>query len=87
MSKSNVDPCGVCSLRVMANSVLCLQRSKWIHGRCAGVKRVSIKFSSNFTCRKCEGNIVEAVEQEVMLCNEVETVSEFTYLGDCRWRM
>ena len=41
MSKSKVDPCGVCSLRAKANSVLCLQCDKWIHGRCAGVKRVT----------------------------------------------
>ena len=32
-SEIKVDPCGVCSLRVKANSVLCLQFSKWIHGR------------------------------------------------------
>ena len=37
MSKSNVDPYGVCSLRVIANLVLCRQCSKWIHGRRAGV--------------------------------------------------
>ena len=30
MSKSKVDPCGVCSLRVKANSVLCVQCGKWI---------------------------------------------------------
>ena len=35
MSKSKVNPCGVCSLRVKANSALCLQCGKWIHGRCA----------------------------------------------------
>ena len=29
LSNSKIDPCGVCSLRVMANSVLC---GKWIHG-------------------------------------------------------
>ena len=39
-------------------------------------------FSSNLTQRKCEGNIGEAVEQEEKLCNEVETVKEFTYPGD-----
>ena len=44
MSKSKVDPCGVCSLWLKANSVLCLQCGKWIHGRCAGVKRVTPKF-------------------------------------------
>ena len=40
------------------------------------------KVLRNFTYRKCEGNIGEAVEQEVRLCDEVETVREFTYLGD-----
>ena len=34
------------------------------------------------TCRKCYENIGEAVEQEEKLCDEVETVKEFTYLGD-----
>ena len=74
-SKSNVGPCGVCSLRVNDNLVLCLQCGKWIQGRCAGVKRVTPKFSRNFACKECEGNIGEAVEQEVRLCDEVETVT------------
>ena len=50
MSKSKVDPCGVCSLRVKANSVLCLQCGRWIKDRCARVKRVTTKFSRNLTC-------------------------------------
>ena len=65
-----------------ANSVLCVQCEKWIHGRCAGVKRMTPKISRNLTCRKCEGNIVQAVEQNVKLCDEVKTVREFTYLGN-----
>ena len=44
MSKSKVDPCWVCSLRVNANSVLCLQCGKGNHGKSAGVKRVTPKF-------------------------------------------
>ena len=32
------------------------------------------KVSNKFTCSKCEGNIREAVEQEVKSCNEVQTV-------------
>ena len=36
--------------------------------------------SRNFTCGKCEGNIGEAVDHEEKLCDEVETVREFTYL-------
>ena len=40
------------------------------------------KFSRNFTCRKCEGNIGEAEGQEEKVCDKVEAVREFTYLGD-----
>ena len=36
----------------------------------------------NFACRECVWNVGEAVEQRVKLYDEVETVSEFTYLGD-----
>ena len=34
---------------VKTDSVLCVQCGKWIHGRCAGVKRVT-QLSINFTC-------------------------------------
>ena len=78
MSKSKVDPCGVCSLNVKVNSALCLQCGNWSHGRCARVKRVTSKFSRNHQCRKCEGNIGEEVGQEDKLCDEMETVMEFT---------
>ena len=44
LSKSKVDPCGFCSLRVKANAVLCVQCGKWNHGRCARMKRVTPKF-------------------------------------------
>ena len=82
LSKSKDDPCWVCSLRAKANSVLCVQCGKWIHGRCTRAKRVTPNSKKKFLCRKCEGNIGEAVEHEETLFDEVETVSEFTYLGD-----
>ena len=69
LSKSRIDQCVVCSMRVKANFVLCVQFCKWIHGRCAGVR--APKFSRNFTCRISEGNIGEEVEQEERLCDEV----------------
>ena len=71
MPKSNVDTSEVCSLRGKANSALCQQCGKWIHGRCAGVKMVTSKFPRNFTCRTYEGNIGEAVEQEVNQRDEI----------------
>ena len=39
-------------------------------------------FSRNFSCRKCVLYIGVAVEQEETLCDDVETVREFPYLGD-----
>ena len=44
MSKRKVVPCGVSSLTVKVNSVLHPQCGKWIHGTCAGVKKVTPKF-------------------------------------------
>ena len=38
VSVSKVDPCGICGMRVMANSVLCVKCGKWIHGRCVNSK-------------------------------------------------
>ena len=38
-----------------------------------GMKRVMPKLWINFTYRKCEENIGEAVEQEEKLCYDVET--------------
>ena len=74
MSRRKVDPFGLCSLRVKANSVLCLQCGEWNHGRCAWVRGVTQRLSGNFACRKCVVNIGEAVEQGETLCDEVETV-------------
>ena len=67
LSRGKVDPCGLCGLTVKANSVLCVQCGKWIHDRCARVKRVTPKLHRNLKCRKCEGNIGKAVEQKESL--------------------
>ena len=47
---SKIDPCGVFSLRVKANSVLCVHCGKWIHGGCAKFKKVTPEFSRRFAC-------------------------------------
>ena len=50
-------------------------------------------FWGNLANMKCEGNTGEPVEQEEKLCDEVETVREYTYLGagggccDCKNKM
>ena len=60
---------------------MCAQCSKWIHGRCSVVKRMTTKFSIYFVySRKCEGNIGEAVEEREKVCDEVDVARECTYL-------
>ena len=50
---AEVHLCGIYGLRVKANPVICVECVKWIHGRCAEVKRVILNFSRNFAC-ECE---------------------------------
>ena len=66
----------------MANSVLCVKCDKWIHGRCAKVQRVTLRLGRDFVCGRCKkqaNGLVGLVEE---LCEEVETVKSFCYLGD-----
>ena len=63
LSKSKVDPCGVCSLRVKANSLLC---DKWIHAICAGVKMVTPKFSGNFACKDMKGILEKQLSRKIL---------------------
>ena len=53
--------CGISSLWVKANSALCIKCSKCVHVICAILKLVTSKFSYNFVCGKCNGNIGVAV--------------------------
>ena len=69
----------------MVNSVLYVKCGKWIHGRCAKVKRVAPRSGRDFVCGKykkqVDDGLVEPVEE---LCEEVETVRSFCYLGATR---
>ena len=73
VSVSKVDPCGICGKQVMENSVLRVKCGKWIHGRCAKVKRVSPRLGRNFVCGRCKKQVDELVEPVEELCEEVET--------------
>ena len=80
---SKIDPCGVCGTRVMSNSVLCTACGKWVHARCTEKKKVSVYVNKNFVCKKCRSvvnNFKRSADEK--LCDGVETVSKFTYLGD-----
>ena len=81
--ESKIDPCGVCGTRVMSNSVLCTACGKWVHARCTDKKKVSVYVNKNFVCKKCK-SVVKNFKgpADEKLCDGVETVSKFTYLGD-----
>ena len=80
--KSKIDPCGVCGRRVMANSVLCTKCGNWVHGRCAKIKRATARLAMHFVCLKRKGVMEWTVDLITKLCNELETVNGFCYLGD-----
>ena len=80
--KSKIDPCGVCGRRVMANSVLCTKCENWVHGKCAKIKRVTARLAMHFVCLKCKGIMEGTMDSIEKLCDEVETVNGFCYLGD-----
>ena len=57
VSVSKVDPCGICGKQVMANSVLCVKCEIWIHGRCAKVKRVTLRLGRDFLSGRCKKQV------------------------------
>ena len=80
--KSKIDPCGVCGRRVMANSVLCTKCGSWVHGKCAKIKRATARLAMHFACSKCKGKMEGTMDLIKKLCDKVETVNGFCYLGD-----
>ena len=64
MPKCKVYPCGVCGLRVKADSALCVQCGMWIHSKCAAAKMMTQRFSTNFVCKECKQNTGMPVQQE-----------------------
>ena len=80
--KSTIDPCGVCGSTVMTKSVLCAKCVNWVHGRCAKIKRVTARLPMHFVCSRCRGIIKGTLDPIEKLCDEVETVNGFCYLGD-----
>ena len=68
----------------MGNSVLCTVCKKWIHGRCTREKRVNTRLAQDFMCSRCKMKAREGADQveERSLCEGVERVNAFCYLGD-----
>ena len=82
--KSIVDPCAKCGKRVMANSVMCTKCGKWVHGRCARIKRITSTLAKGFVCKLCvdtKEGIMEPSE-ELSFYDQADFVKSFCYLGD-----
>ena len=80
--RSKIYACEVCGRRVIANLVLCTKCGNWVHGRCAAIKRDTVWLAMHFVCSRCRGIMKGAVDLIEKLCNEVEIVNGFCYLGD-----
>ena len=79
---SKIDPCGVCGTQVMSNSVLCTACGKWVLARCTDKKKVAVYLNKNSVCKKCRSVVKHFKGPDEKLCDGVETVSKFPYLGD-----
>ena len=66
----------------MASSVLFTKCENWVHGRCAKIKRVTARLAMHFVCLKFKEIMKGTVDSMEKLCDEVETVNGFCYLGD-----
>ena len=75
---SRIDPCGICGKRVGSNAVSCTQCTKWMHGRCTKMKKVTNSSARQFVCRCTD--VGDGMEEPVeVLCDEVETAKGFCY--------
>ena len=62
--------------------MLCVKSRKWIHGRCAKVKRVTLRLGRDFECGRCKKQADGFMNSVKELYEEVKTVRGFCYLGD-----
>ena len=81
VTASKIDPCYVCGKRVKVSAVFCTNCARWVHGRCTSMKRVTPGLAKNFVCTSCTTLDEGGVEPIENLCDGVETVNEFCYLG------
>ena len=68
----------------MANLVMCTKCGKWVHNRCAKMKRVTSTLARGFVCKLCVDTIKGIVERgkEILFFNQVDFVKSSCYVGD-----
>ena len=80
--KSKIHPCRVRGSREMDNSALRTKCGNWVRGRCAKIEKATARLPMLFVCSTCREIMEETVDSIKKLCDEVETVNGFCYLGD-----
>ena len=82
--KSKVDPCVEYDKSVKANSVMCTKCGKWVRGRCAKMKRVTLSLAKDFVCKEYFETIERIVEpdEELSFFDQVEFAKSFLLFGD-----
>ena len=64
------------------SNVLCVKCRKWIDRRCVKVKRATLRLGRDFACGRCKKQADGFMDSVEELCEEVEMVRGFCYLGD-----
>ena len=64
------------------NLVMCTKCGKWVHGRCAKIKRVISTLAKGFVCELCVDTMEGIVEpgKEISFFDQVDFVESFCYL-------
>ena len=68
--------------KTLLNAVLYKSCGNWIHRKSATIKRVSNRLAMDFERRKCKGYHKNIEDQKEKLHDDVETVAEFSYVGN-----
>ena len=55
---------------------------KLVYGKCTKIKRAAARLAMHFVCLTCKGIKEGTMDSIKKLCDEVETVNGFCYLGD-----
>ena len=64
--------------------MLCINFGKWVHGRCANLKIVTLTLAADFICERCVIAIkgVPKSVAELTFYEQVELVYSFCYMWD-----
>ena len=66
----------------MFNSVLSTACGRSVYARCTNKKKVAVCSNKNFACKKYRSVVKNFKGPDEILCDGVETVSKFSYLGN-----